>query len=219
MIELEDFGALAEPHGDPKKEEPRTHDTELFYRQKIEALQEELAKRLESERKESYKQGFEKAMQEASVIYSKRIQEEMESFKAAKEKEYAEAKSRFLEIGGAIRDKLKEHLAHLERILLDNILELLEFLYIDEKNSPHVERAIREILAEFQNATNTQIRVGKAIGRFLEEQGLEAAIIQDVALGANDFIIQFSDIHIENRITEKLKVLRDEIEREIKKTA
>jgi flagellar assembly protein FliH len=121
-----------------------------------------------------------------------------------------------------IQNSLKQHyqiyLAKISEIISDSIAEILEFLYIYEKDPEKVAEKINEILEELREFKVLKIKVSKdqnleLLQKFLSHVSLEI----DEKLEGNDFIIEFDNGKIENKFREKIEIVKDEIKREIKK--
>jgi flagellar biosynthesis/type III secretory pathway protein FliH len=220
VVELEDFTPLLEPEKEKEKRREKgesltVEEVESVYRKKILELQRRHSLELEEVKKTAYEEGFksgyEKARREVVVEYEKKL-EEME---ARYREELNSLKLNLDAFQKELERKKKEVLKKIESLFISYIIEILEFLYISPDNSSFVAEKVREILKEFLEEELIEIEVGKNLASFLEAESVKVSN----SLGDNDFKISFKDFSIESRLKEKLALLREEIEREIKKSS
>ena len=91
---------------------------------------------------------------------------------------------------------------------------MLEFLYIDPKNAEFVSKKIEEIIGEFSEEVLT-IELGEELFKFVDHKNKK----KNPELGVNDFRINFDMFSIESRIKEKIQLIREEVERAVKKSS
>ncbi|TCK03881.1 hypothetical protein [Phorcysia thermohydrogeniphila] len=220
MIELEDFTPLLEPEEEKEKKQEKgkklsVEEIESIYREKILELQRKHSLELEEAQRKGYEEGFrsgyEKAKGEILVEYEKKLKE----LEVRYREELNSLKLNLDAFQKELERKEKEILKRLESLFVSYVIEILEFLYISPANSSFVAEKVGEILKEFPDEELLQIEVGKKLAPFLESEKVK---VSD-SLGDNDFKISFKDFSIESRLKEKLALLREEIEREIKKSS
>ena len=220
MIELEDFTPLLNPEEEKrrKQEEGRklsVEEIESIYREKLLKLQRKHSLELEEAKRKGYEEGFrsgyEKAKGEIIVEYEKKLKE----LEVRYREELNSLKLNLDAFQKELEKKGKEILKRLESLFVSYVAEILEFLIISPANSSFVAEKVKDILKEFPGEELLQIEVGKKLAPFLESEKVK---VSD-ALGDNDFKISFKDFSIESRLKEKLALLREEIEREIKKSS
>ncbi len=222
-LDLEDFSTFSEVN--QKKEEIKngaqadevTKELERFYENKISELEKEYKELLAKVSKESYEQGF----QDASAKYEVKLKDELkrakEEFEEQKSKELAELKGAMLNIEDELKSGYKEFIGKFTDIVTDSISEILEFLYIDDSNGKKVQKAIEKLLEDFSNFLPLTLQVAPNMAEDVKKKFSTVVVKKNKELKNNEFIIEFHDFKIENRIKEKLGVVKDEIKRETKK--
>ena len=106
-----------------------------------------------------------------------------------------------------------KRLKAIERVILSSLEEVLEFLFINPKNSEFVAQKVGELIKEFGGEELVRVEAGRNLVKALK--GEEAEL--NPSLGENDFRLIFKEFSVESSFREKLNLLREEIEREIKK--
>jgi len=220
ILELEDFTPLLEPEQEKEKRQEKgktltVEEVESIYKEKILELQKKHSLELERVKKEAYKEGFSSGYERAKEEVLKHYEEKFRELEARYRDELSSLKLNLDAFREELRKKEKEVLKRLESLFLSSLVEILEFLYVSPANSPFVAEKIKEILMEFPDEELLQIEVGKNLAPFLDSEKVKVS--DD--LGDNDFKISFKDFSIESRLKEKLSLLREEIEREIKKSS
>ncbi len=216
MINLDDFSLfiqkLEERDEDPKKE---IEKLKLKFQQEIINLQRKYEAQIEEEKEKAFNEGFKEGV---SVTEKKLTAEFEERIKRAVEEKNAELERINEEIERKIRKielEVKEALKNLLNSILDNLSEILDYLYISEINKPYLERVIKELIRSFEGEEFLSIEAGNGLYEYLKNKGL--AVKKDENLGSCDFRLKFKDFEIESIVSEKLKNLREELEKEIKK--
>ncbi len=220
MLNLDDFGKLKDINvlkSKSSEEDKTPKEIEKYYQEKILQLQreyEELVKKVEAE---AFEKGYEKGLSVAKEEFEKRLLQESERIKSEYEKSLAEISNRYSDIKSALERKSEEYLHRLSEILLDNLSEMFEFLYIKECNIEEIKDAITKTIEEFKEALPMQIRVSKSLFEHVKGAFANIKVVLDENLKEGDFVIEFYEFKLENSIKEKLEVLKDEIKRETKK--
>jgi flagellar assembly protein FliH len=182
----------------------------------------QLLKQIEVEKENAYKKGFEDAAKSLEEKYKnileQKIKEIEASFNDKCNAEIKQAEDTIEKIQNSLKQHYQTYLAKLSEIISDSIAEILEFLYIFEKDPEKVAEKINEILEELREFKVLKIKVSKdqnleLLQKFLSSVSLEI----DEKLEGNDFIIEFDNGKIENKFREKIEIVKDEIKREIKK--
>ncbi len=222
-LDLDDFSQLShfqkeseeikEESGDPKKIE----EIEKIYQEKILKLEQDYKELLNKVSKESYDQGFEDA--------SAKFKQELESKIAAMQREFEERleaetqrlQEEYLSFERSYEERYNQFLHKFTDIVLDSTEEILEFLFIDKSNTKHVQEAIAKLLEDFHNYMPLSISVSKKMYDAIKERFRNVQVKKSDELKNNEFVIEFHDFKIENRIKEKIGVIKDEIKRETKK--
>ncbi len=218
MIELEDFTPFTEPPNKEKEREEETktvEEVELFYREKILELQRRHREELEKVREESLKKGFEEGYAKASKEWKAKLQQEIDAVKSKHKEEVEKLKLSVSDLYSELRAEERKFFKKIESLLLDSVEEILNFLYISSNNAPYVKEKIEEIIGSFPEELPLTIEVGEKLAQVVSGDNVKVS----EELEESDFRINFESFSIESRIREKLKLLREEIEREIKKFA
>jgi flagellar biosynthesis/type III secretory pathway protein FliH len=215
MLELEDFTPLVQVKKEVKEEAEKEPVKELEERYRRELLK--LQSIMEERVKEAYKRGYEKGLEEGSLRTRKELEEEFRK----KEKELKEElNKRIKELSVSTSRLIKEfneekrkRLKAVEEALISSLQELLEFLFINPENSEFVAQKVKELKEEFGKEELVRIEAGKELFKALEGEEVKL----NPSLSDNDFKLVFQDFSVEPNFKEKLNLLREEIEREIKK--
>ncbi len=224
-LELDDFTTFEQIEknkelqgcSDNQNFEEKLRELEHFYQHRIEQLEKEYKELLAKVSKESYEQGFNDAEQKFHKLLETKLQEMQGRLKEEKEKEIRELQSKYLDFEKEFEEKYNLFLQRFIDIVLDNVNEILEFLFIDKKNSQSVTEAIEKLLEDFNNYMPLNIIVSQEMYEDMKERFKTVQIKKSDELANNEFIIEFHDFKIENKIHEKLQVIKDEIKRETKK--
>jgi len=188
-LEIEDFNEILSVKN---KIEEESKEEEKKYIEEIQRLKREYQEKLKEEVKSAYKKGFHEGYEKLKL--------------AVKELGYLESE---------IREKFENYLNNVRELIVDSIYEILEFLYIELKDRESIVKAIERIILEFKESDSMEILAGKELYEILKNS--LSNIKLDESLDNNDFVINFGDFQIENRLKEKLNIIKDEIKREIKK--
>ena len=223
-LELEDFSTLnqiqqiKEEIKEQKIDEAaKIEQLRDFYEKKIQQIENHYKELLAKVSKESYEQGFSDAKNEYEQKLKEAIEETIVQKEAEKEQALAEVKSTMLNIEESLKSNYKEYLGKFTDIIVDSISEILEFLYIDKSNVKIVKEAIDKLLEDFNNFLPLSIQVPPSLYEEIKKKFNSVEVKRNKELSSNEFVIEFHDFKIENRIKEKLSVIKDEIKRETKK--
>lgn len=134
-----------------------------------------------------------------------------------KEAEINSLKEKYQKIEIKLQNRLHSYIVDLTSILLDNIEEIFEFLYIKESNLNEIKNSIENTISEFKDSWPLEIKVSRKLYEEVADSFKNTKVVIDESLKDGDFIIEFFDFKIENIFKEKIKVLKDEIKRETKK--
>ncbi len=215
MVELEDFSYFQEVEDKLKKNSQKDQ---------IELLKQEFQKKLKEEKEKAFKEGYQKGITEGKIEIEKQLKKEFQELVDNKEKEFKEKiseveelKLKLTNLSGSIEKKFDDYLEHLNNILLDSISEILEFLYIDSSNENLIIKVIQDILTEFKEQLNVEITTSQDLAEHIKSIFPNAEIKEDDKMEKGDFIIVFPELQVENKIKDKIEILKDEIKREIKK--
>ncbi|WP_457678156.1 hypothetical protein [Thermovibrio sp.] len=209
MLELEDFSIFARLGSQKEKEvkeEVKRCERELLrlkelYAEEIERVKKEFFER-------GYQEGLKRAREEALKLLKEREEELRRNFES-------EVKRLRLNIDGLlakIESEGRKRVNLIEKALLDGVEEVLTYLYIEPSNGRYLKKAIYALVEELSEEEPVKVEVGKALAELLEGERFEV----NPELGDYDFRVLFKDFKVESRFKEKLKLLRSEIEGEVK---
>ncbi|WP_163328080.1 hypothetical protein GFV12_06070 [Desulfurobacterium thermolithotrophum] len=217
MIELEDFSPLLESQEEKNQESKKlaTEEIEKNFQKKLFEIQKKHSAELELAKKKSFEEGFKKGFLKAKEELKISFQEELQRLQSQYQKKLDSLQLDLNNLEKEISQKYKEYLKKVEEIIISSIIEILEFLYINPTNSSYVAKKIEELLKEFPDEDLIEIEVGKELSKHIKFDRVQIS----ENLVNNDFSVKFKDFSIESKIKEKLNLLREEIEREIKKSS
>ncbi|RKQ63252.1 hypothetical protein C7457_0115 [Thermovibrio guaymasensis] len=220
MLDLEDFSSFIEVKKSSDEVPQQSQELTLKrleekYRQEILKLQASFKKELQRVKEEAYKNGFEegyakglKEKEKDLIDMQRRISEQFQS-------ELKKLKVNLDSLIEGFKNEKEGVLEKIKGLILDSLLEIFEFLYLNPSNSSYLRKKIDQILEEFEKEELVSIEVGEKLAQVLE--GERVKVSSDI--GAYDFRIVFKDFFVESNFKEKLNILREELEREIKKTS
>ncbi len=217
MIDLEDFGQYKEIHKEIEEQDLSKEEIEARYIEELERLKEEFKKKLEEETQKAYEEGYKKAAKEHEKILQQVVQEQVNKVLQQKNNEIQQIYDEFSKMFKDLYSKIENHFSHFQDLLLDSISEILQFLYISPQNEEFIIKQIEKILLEYKKAKNIEKKVKPEMKEKVQEVFQNAEVEADENLTKGDFVIEVSDLQIENKIKEKLEVMKNEIKREIQK--
>jgi ATP-dependent exoDNAse (exonuclease V) beta subunit len=212
MIDLEDFSPLLEATDSEADPQERSEE---YYRKQILRLQEEFQRELERVKKEAYAQGFKDGSRQAAQELQREYSQKLKEVEGEYRKRFESLKLNIDSIIQELQAELSAVKENFLKVLSDSLGQLLEYLFISRENAPFVKKKFEELLKEFEGEEVIRIEVGKTLYSFVKGEAVKLS----PELGDNDFRIVFKDYSVEARVGEKLKVVRDELEREVKKAA
>ncbi len=221
-LELDDFSTLngceEKKEGEEVKEQSQElQELEHLYQEKIAQLERKYKELLTKVSKESYEQGFADASSKFQKEMEEKITQIRQELTLQKQQELEELKEQYINFEEEYNKKYTHYLFKFTDIVVDSIGEVLEFLFIDKANTKTVKRALEKLLEDFSNYLPLSIQVNHHLYKEIKEKFTNSEIKKNEELQNNEFIIEFHDFKIENRIKEKLSVIKDEIKRETKK--
>ena len=222
-LELDDFSAFDEANRKKSEIEQNgegenaAEELEKFYQERISQLEKEYKELLGKVSKESYEQGFQDASAKYETVLKSEIERVTNELEKRKKAEIEEVKGSLLNIEEEFKKRYKEYVNRFTDIVIDSVSEILEFLYIDKSNSKKVQQAIEKLLEDFNNFLPLTLQVAPNMAEDVKKKFSTVVVKKNKELKNNEFVIEFHDFKIENRIKEKLGVIKDEIKRETKK--
>ncbi len=226
-LNIEDFSVKDTYVEEEKKQKERnneksSHDIEELYRKKIEEIKQFYEKKIEEEKKQAFEQGYSKAKEEIEKNYKDKINSILENALREKEielkNEFKEKEKTFIDIVNKLKEKYEKHFNFIDELILSALEEILEYLYIDKRNTEYLAREIRKIIIQAKDESRIKIRIHPAIKEKIEELDIPSVVLEcDESMKEGDFLIEFDYVQFESNFKEKVKILKDEIKREIKK--
>jgi len=228
VLNIEDFRFFKDEDFEKKLNEPENKEeislekVEEFYKNKIKQLEEKYLAEIEKEREKAYKEGFEKGKKESEEKFKKILKQELEKAISEKEEEYLKTLDRLnSEIKNAVtklKEAYKKRIDYIDELILSALEEILYYMYIDESNLDFLSREIKKLIYQIKNSSTIKLTIPPSMADLLKDINIEDIEIEiDDKLPKGDFIIEFDDVQLETNFQEKIKILRDEIKREIKK--
>ncbi|RMD46918.1 MAG: hypothetical protein D6831_00925, partial [Aquificota bacterium] len=107
---------------------------------------------------------------------------------------------------------------YIDELILSALEEILYYMYIDESNLDFLSREIKKLIYQIKKSSTIKLTIPPSMADLLKDLNMEELEIEiDDNLPKGDFIIEFDDVQLETNFQEKIKILKDEIKREIKK--
>jgi flagellar biosynthesis/type III secretory pathway protein FliH len=211
-MNLEDFSHLL-AFRKPKEIEQEDEIKEI-YEKKLKDIKREFESRLQAE----IQKAFEKGLTEGKEKARKEFEKEIDELKEKYEKLITEKDIDIEKFISEFRTKLKNNIFTVKEVILNALNEMLEFLYISKENAKYIKDIIEEIVDEFKEESQIEIEVGENLKSFIKESD-KVKVRVDTNLNPSDFRIKFSNFTVESNFKDKMRILREEIEREIKKSS
>jgi len=222
-LDLEDFSTYNRLKQESRKQlegedpEQKLQEIEKFYQEKISALEQNYKELLNKVTKESYEQGFNDATQKLQKEFEQKLQEIQQELQKQQEEKIKQLQEQYLNFEKTYQEQYKNYLHRFSDIVVDSMGEILEFLYIDKRNSAYVQNVINKLIEDFNNYIPLSIKVSKEMYPAIKDRFSNVEVQASPELENNEFVIEFQDFKVENRIKDKLTAIKDEIKRETKK--
>lgn len=214
-LTLEDFS--------PKQQQTIEENLEEEYRKEILQLKQEIGQLkniLNTEREAAYQKGLEEGTKRGYELAKQEFEARLQQVEEEKNNQLKQALEDYLvkleDNIHRIQTNYKEIILQTAEIISDSITEIFDFLYLSEENKELVVKQIKELVEEFFEYPKVYIKVGNPqLMEVFKLKGYDVEIDKD--LKGLDFVVDFREFKVENRIAEKLGIIKDEIKREIKK--
>jgi len=220
MIDLEDFSPLLEVHrkseskgSDGEEREKGLEEIEAFYREELLKLQGHYKREIEKVKEEAYSKGFQEGVEKARLELEAQMKASLEEMEKGYREKLSQLKKNLDELTFQIEEKGKDVISEFLKSVSESIVEILEFLYISPENAPFVKKSLEELLSTFSSEELISVEVGKELGKLVTGKNVKV----NEELGESDFRLTFKEFTLESRLKEKLNLLREELEREVKK--
>ncbi len=211
-MNLEDFSHLL-TFKKPKLEKEQ-EELKRIYENRLKEIKKEFEERLSKENKAAYEKGFTEGMKKAR----EEAEKEIEKLRRNYDETIAEKELNVEKLHAEFKSELERKVLAIKSTILDALEEILEFLYISEKNAKYLKDIIEGILDEFKEIGEIELEVGENLKDLIKEAG-NIKVKVERNLNPSDFRIKFPNFTVESKLKDKLKILREELEREIKKSS
>lgn len=220
MIDLEDFSPFLEVHrkseskdSGVEEREKSLEEIEAFYREELLKVQEHFKREIERAKKEFYSKGFQEGVEKARLELEAQMKASLEEMEKSYREKLSQLKKNLDLLTSQIEEKGRGVISGFLKSVSESIVEILEFLYISPENAPFVKRSLEELLSTFSSEELFSVEVGKELGKLVTGKNVK---VND-KLGESDFRLTFKEFTLESKLKEKLNLLREELEREVKK--
>lgn len=173
----------------------------------------------EKEKQEIFEDGYKRGKEEGYSVAKSEFEVSIKSIEEKKRSELmAEVQSYIFNLEQNVQQLNKQYNSIVQKtieLISDAIGEILEFLYLDSENISPVLEQIVNLIEEFYDFPNFVIKVGNEdLAKVL---GSRYPVEIDKSLKGLDFVLDFKEFKVESKIEEKIRIVKDEIKREIKK--
>ncbi|WP_457567708.1 hypothetical protein [Desulfurobacterium sp.] len=216
MLNLDDFSHLLA--GEDKKN-LSPEELERLYISRMEALEEKYRRLIDSVQKNAFEEGYNRGREDAEKEWQKKFAEEEKKKQLVLKREIETLKSEVKRFIGVLKDENLKFSRKILEIVADSLEEIFRFLLINEDNLPYLKEKIQDILEEFRGtSTVVCVEADERLADILKDiDGLTVRV--NTTLQPGNFVVKFEDFSVVHDIDEKLSLLREEIEREIKKSS
>ena len=232
-LNIEDFSNLyfkvkeknvEETKPDTENESISVEEVEKYYLEKIRLLEEKYQKHIEEERKKAFEEGYKKAKEELEEGFKEKLETMLNNVIKEKEEEInkklKEKNKEISNILNQLKEKYMQKIDFIEELIISSLEELLNYLYLHPSNREILEKEIRDIIRQIKNSYSIKITISPYLKEYFKDVDKNEIEVEiDENLSQNDFIIEFDHVQIESNFKEKVKILKDEIKREIKKNS
>ncbi|WP_457639048.1 FliH/SctL family protein [Persephonella sp.] len=219
-LNIEDFGS---PFQKPNSDEMSKEEVEKFYQNRIKQLEKEFQKKIEESYQKGFSEGYKKAeseiSQKLSQEFEKKLQEKLKEKESQQKSELEDLRQQVIKLLTEIHDRYKEHIQFTDELILSVLEEIMEYLFIDPSNLKFVSDEIEKIIEDLKTAPSITVEVSPQLKEFLGEVDSNIKIIGKEELKGGDFTVKIENVQFESRFKEKMKIVKDEIKREIKKNS
>ncbi|SNR76464.1 hypothetical protein [Desulfurobacterium atlanticum] len=217
MLNLDDFSTLFISNFDDKTRQ--SEDVEKLYEKKLEELKKYYESRLKEEREKAFKHGYESGRREAEEFYKKVLQSEKRNYEDNLKKEIDLLKREFKQLAFSLKEENIKLGRRILEAVSESLEEIFEFLFIQDSNLSYLKEKLQEVIDDFKMESEpVSIEVSEKFAEILKDvEGLTVKVNENIKDG--DFVVRFKDFSVVHDLREKLALLREEIEREIKKSS
>ncbi len=227
-LNIEDFRNLIENKVEAKEpEEEKSNSISIeelkyMYEEKIKQLHQSYQKIIEEEKQKSFQEGYKKGQEEAQKELEERLKGEIQRALASRETEFQNLLNSTKKEISTFLNRLKgeyiKKVEFIDELILSALEEILYYMYIHPSNYEFLAKEIRKIILQVKNSSYIKLIISPSLKEFLKDIEIENLEIEiDEELPEGDFIIELEHVQLEANFKEKIKILKDEIKREIKK--
>ncbi|WP_457643553.1 FliH/SctL family protein [Persephonella sp.] len=219
-LDIEDFG---QPLKKPQSDEMSKEEIEKYYQNQIKQIKQEYEKKLEESYKKGFSEGYSKAREEVSRELEEKCRQEVEEKLRLQQKqlneEFQNLRNQIVSLLKEIHNKYIQHVQFTDELILSVLEEIMEYLYVDPSNVKFVSDEIEKIIDDLKTAPSITVEVSPQLKEFIGDVGEYVKIIENKEIEGGDFVIKIENVQFESRFKEKMKIVKDEIKREIKKNS
>ncbi|WP_456398161.1 hypothetical protein [Desulfurobacterium sp.] len=216
MLNLDDFSHLLTNR---ERENVSPEEIERIYIGRMEELEKKYRQLLKNVEEEAFRKGYLKGREDSEKEWKQKLEIERQRINEKIKEDIETLRREVKQFLGSVREENVKFTRKILEIVADCLDEIFRFLLISSDNLPFLRKKIEEILEEFKStSTVISIETDKRLADVLKDiDGITVKINKDLEPG--DFIVKFEDFTVVHDVKEKLSLLREEIEREIKKSS
>jgi len=219
-LDIEDFG---QPIKKPESDGMSKEEIEEFYQNQIRKIKKEYEKKLEELHKKGFSEGYNKAKEEVSKELEekcrKEIEEKLKLQRHQLQEEFQNLRTQIMEILKEIHQKYIQHVQFTDELILSVLEEIMEYLYIDPSNMKFISDKIEKIIDDLRTVPSITVEVSPQLKEFFRGMDENVKILENKEIQMGDFIVKIENVQFESKFKEKMKIVKDEIKREIKKNS
>jgi len=219
-LNIEDFGSpLKKPNADGMSKE----EIEKYYQNQIKKIKQEYEKKLKEEYEKGFKEGYRKGNEETTekltVQFEEKLKEKLEEKEKQLNSELEGLKKQIIDLLTEIHRRYAEHVQFTDELILSVLEEVMEYLYISPSNIKFISEEIEKIVDDLKTAPTITVEVSPQLKDFIGDIGENVRVVEKKDLQDGDFVVKIENVQFESRFKEKMKIVKDEIKREIKKNS
>jgi len=212
MVELQDLTPFLKVKERLEEKRERAPSREEELKREVERLKKAFREEIETARREAYQRGLQEGYKRAKEEFERELKRREEELRKEFERELSSLKVSIDSIVKKLEEEGRRRLNKTAELFLDSLTEILEFLFISPNNGEYLKERIYQLIEEFSEQELLTVEVGKGLGEFIGGENVKL----NPKLDDNDFRIVFKDFTVESNFKEKLTLLREEVEREVK---
>lgn len=219
-LELEDFGASQEK---PNSDEMSKEEIEQYYQSQIKKLKLEYENKIKEIYKKAFDEGFEKGEKETKEKlnneFNEKLKKELKRQEEHLQAEYVKLKKDIVSVLSELGERYRKHIQFTDELIISVLEEIMEYLYIDPSNMTYIAEELKSIIDDAKVSPKVRVEVSPILAPYFKNVASEIEVIENNKLKGGDFVVKMENAQFENKFKEKIKILKDEIKREIKKNS